>query len=57
MWLLDGMTLLLYNHEARNMNILNLMWLLDGMTLLCNHEVETEHPQHHVAFRWYDASS
>ena len=38
MWLLDGMVLLLYKHEARNMNILNLMWLLDGMTLLRNHE-------------------
>jgi hypothetical protein len=37
MWLLDGMSLL-RNHEARNMNILDLMWLLDGITLLHNHE-------------------
>ena len=38
MLLLDGMTLHCNNHEAKSMNILNLMWILDGMMLLRNHE-------------------
>jgi len=40
MWLLDDMTLLC-NHEARSMNILNLMWLLDSTTLHRNHEARS----------------